>query len=110
MLGRQQLPGIVSWELPYYAVIFTSKLKEESAAYAAMAVQMEALCKEQSGFLGMDHARSEMGITVCYWDSLASIEDWKINKVHLQAQVLGKNVWYQSYVVRICKIEKEYGK
>lgn len=97
------------WELPYYAVIFTSKLHEESEAYAAMAAQMEALCKEQSGFLGMDHARSEMGITVCYWDSLASIENWKNHKLHLKAQEMGKNVWYQSYAVRICKVEKEYG-
>ena len=96
-------------KLPYYAVIFTSKLREESTSYSAMAAQMEALCKEQIGFLGMDHARSDIGITVCYWDSLASIEDWKNNKLHLQAQAQGKAEWYQSYNVKICKVEKEYG-
>ncbi len=100
----------MSWDLPYYAVVFTSELKEESESYSQMAIHMEALCKEQDGFLGMDHARSEKGITVCYWNSIEAIEQWKNNALHLEAQRLGKDVWYQSYSVRICKVEKEYGK
>jgi heme-degrading monooxygenase HmoA len=99
----------MDWALPYYAVIFTSELREENADYSKMAAQMEELCKKQPGFLGMDHARSEKGITVCYWESLESIANWKNNALHQEAQHLGKNEWYKSYSVRICKVEKSYG-
>ena len=93
---------------PYYAVIFTSTLSEQKKGYDAMANTMELLAKQQPGFLGMDTARSEMGITISYWEDLNAIALWKSNLDHKNAQKLGKEKWYQTYKVRICRVEKEY--
>jgi len=93
---------------PYYAVIFTSLLSENTEGYLEMATQIENLAKQQSGFLGMDSAREEIGITISYWESLDAIKIWKSNVDHLVAQKQGKKKWYLSYKVRICKVEREY--
>ena len=93
---------------PYYAVIFTSIQKESIEGYSEMAEKMEVLAKQQPGFLGMDSARNNIGITVSYWDSLESIKNWKQQTDHLQAQLKGKQDWYHWYNVKICKVEREY--
>ena len=94
---------------PYYAVIFTSTRTEGNNGYSEMAASMENLARKQAGFLGVDSAREEIGITVSYWDSLEAIKAWKSQTDHLTAQSLGKEKWYESYHVRIAKVEKEYG-
>jgi len=93
---------------PYYAVIFTNVQTLELEGYAEMAAAMEALAKMQPGYLGMEHARESIGITISYWKSLEAIAQWKSNLDHQQAQTQGKAKWYESYSVRICKVEKEY--
>jgi heme-degrading monooxygenase HmoA len=95
-------------KLPYYAVIFTSKRTSLDDGYGEMAQKMIDLAKEQMGFLGVDSARNEIGITVSYWESLTAISNWKNNMDHLDAQEKGKQKWYENYTVRIAKVEKEY--
>ena len=75
-----------------------------------MAKRMNELTAEQQGFLGIDSARNEngFGITVCYWDSIEAIKNWKTNNEHQYAQQMGKKEWYESYSVRIAKVEHEY--
>ncbi len=94
--------------MSYYAVIFTSLLSEDTDGYQAMAQQMEALAKQQPGYLGFESARDGLGIAVSYWESLDAIQQWKQNLDHLQAQNLGRERWYQWYKTRICKVEREY--
>ena len=91
----------------YFAVIFTSTMKNTDG-YTEMAVEMERLARKQDGFLGVESAREEIGITVSYWKDLESIKKWKTNVDHLQAQKLGSSKWYESYSVRIAKVEREY--
>ena len=93
---------------PYYAVIFTSTQTETIEGYSEMAVKMENLAKQQKGFIGIDSARNEVGITVSYWESLEAIKNWKANTDHLFAQQKGREQWYNWYNVRICKVEREY--
>ncbi|WP_353776938.1 DUF4188 domain-containing protein [Winogradskyella sp. 3972H.M.0a.05] len=93
---------------PYYAVIFTSTLVKPSEVYNAMAQRMAELSKQQPGFISMDSARSDVGITICYWESLEAIEHWKRNAEHREAQHRGITEWYKYYNVRICKVEREY--
>lgn len=93
---------------PYYAVIFTNLQTDQIEGYSEMADRMEALAKQQPGYLGIEHARSEMGITVSYWQSLDDIKNWKANLDHLEAQQLGRENWYSWYKTRICKVEREY--
>jgi len=92
----------------YYAVIFTSKRTQQEDGYNETSAQMELLAKKQPGFLGIESARNEIGITISYWDSLEAIKNWKQNAEHLYAQKNGKEKWYSKYHVRICKVEREY--
>ncbi|WP_396161840.1 antibiotic biosynthesis monooxygenase family protein [Flavobacterium sp.] len=92
----------------YYAVIFTSTRTEVEAGYAEMAIKMVELAKAQPGYIGMESARSEIGITVSYWESLEAIKNWKANMEHLEAQEKGRTAWYKNYKVRIAKVEREY--
>jgi len=93
---------------PYYAVIFTSVRTNVEQGYAEMANLMVDMAKQQDGFLGVESARNEIGITVSYWKDLESIKNWKNNVDHLQAQRMGKQKWYESYKVRIALVEREY--
>lgn len=94
-------------EPPYYAVIFTSILQNNNG-YSEIAEEMDKLVKTQDGFLGYESARNELGITVSYWRDLESIKNWKNNSRHLSAQQNGRTIWYQSYKVRICLVERDY--
>jgi len=93
---------------PYYAVIFTSKHTNSIEGYGKMADDMEALAQQQKGYLGIESARQDVGITVSYWENLDAIKNWKQQTDHLYAQQKGRNDWYSWYHVRICKVEREY--
>ena len=94
---------------PYYAVIFTTTLTENLEGYYEMAVRMEELAKQQKGYLGIESARADIGITISYWESLEAILLWKNNVEHTEARNLGREKWYKKYQLRICKVEREYG-
>lgn len=94
---------------PYYAVIFTSLLTNETDGYSEAAKHMTLLAKEQEGYLGIESAREEIGITVSYWDSLEAITKWKNNLEHTVIREKGRATWYKQYQLRICKVEREYG-
>ena len=93
---------------PYYAVIFTSTQTNITEGYAEMATKMEELASKQKGFLGIDSARNDVGITNSYWETLEDIKNWKQQTDHLVAQQKGVSDWYSWYNVRICKVEREY--
>ncbi|NLR94028.1 antibiotic biosynthesis monooxygenase family protein [Flammeovirga agarivorans] len=95
---------------PYYAVIFTSTLTSKTEGYEDMANLMIDLASQQDGFLGVEGAREEVGITVSYWKDLASIKEWKSNTEHQVAQKFGKEKWYDHFITRIAKVEREYSK
>ncbi|MBL4604260.1 MAG: antibiotic biosynthesis monooxygenase, partial [Flavobacteriaceae bacterium] len=58
---------------PYYAVIFSTLLTNNTEGYEETAQRMEKLAKEQPGYLGIESARSGIGITVSYSESLDAI-------------------------------------
>jgi heme-degrading monooxygenase HmoA len=93
---------------PYYAVIFTNLQTDHLEGYWETAQLMEKLASEDPGYLGMDHARDQIGITISYWKNEEAIARWKAQLDHQQAQLLGRSQWYTKYSVRICKVEREY--
>jgi heme-degrading monooxygenase HmoA len=93
---------------PYYAVIFTSVRNSGDEGYSKMADRMVELASKQPGFLGVESAREQIGITVSYWKDLQSIQKWKENSEHKLAQKLGREIWYKSFEVKICRVEKAY--
>lgn len=94
---------------PYYAVIFTSLRTAGDDGYDDMANRMVELAEQSDGFLGIESAREELGITVSYWRDIESIKAWKNNAEHRVAQKKGHENWYSSFKVRISKVERDYG-
>lgn len=93
---------------PYFAVIFSSIRTEIENEYSETAQKMEELTEKVEGFLGLESARNELGITVSYWQDLEAIKEWKNQVDHKVAQERGKKEWYLQYKVRIAKVEQDY--
>lgn len=94
-------------EPPYYAVIFTSLLSEDTIGYNEIAEEMVELGSQQVGFLGIESVRDGLGITVSYWRDLESIKNWRENAKHKLAQKKGFETFYQAFATRICKVERD---
>lgn len=94
---------------PYIAVIFTSHLKAGAIedGYDETAVRMVELAKGQPGYLGIETARGPdgLGITISYWRDEAAIAAWRQHPEHLKAIEKGKSDWYESYQLRIARVE-----
>ncbi len=95
---------------PYYAVIFTAQLSDNTDGYSEMADAMVALAAEQPGYLGVETTRDQsgLGITVSYWADEIALRNWKNVTHHLLAQKLGKERWYSHYTLRVAKVERHY--
>lgn len=92
---------------PYYAVIFSSRLTDKAAGYEETATSMLELAARQDGFLGVESIRQGAeGISISYWRDEAAIKQWRQQADHLLAQQKGRELWYQHYQVRICKVER----
>jgi len=96
---------------PYYTVVFTAKMSEDTDGYETMAGRMVELASAQPGFLGIETAQNPDGssITVSYWRDEASITQWKQNLEHEAAQQAGRERFYAGYTVRVGRIDRDYG-
>lgn len=74
-----------------------------------MSRAMAELAVDQPGFLGIESARDEIGITVSYWADEEAARAWKQVAGHLLAQRRGREVWYSDYRVRVATVHREYG-
>ena len=98
---------------PYYAVIFTSiHTLEEKEEYDTASTRMSELAQNMPGFLGVESVRESngFGITSVYWKDKESIKAWRNHSEHQIVKKRGKAIWYEKYIVRIAKVEKDYGK
>ncbi len=95
---------------PSYAVIFSSRrTAADCAGYAVMADRMVELAAQQPGFLGLESVRGTggQGITVSYWLSLEVIHNSGKHVEHRVAQAAGKARWYETFRLRICRVEHD---
>ena len=92
---------------PYYAVIFTTVKSEDQEGYMEMNARMFALAQEQKGYLGIESAKGEIGISVTYWETLEDIARWKDHAEHRLAQAKGYDKWYKAFATRVCRVERD---
>eukprot|EP00831_Metopus_contortus_P078665 TRINITY_DN7657_c0_g4_i1.p2 TRINITY_DN7657_c0_g4~~TRINITY_DN7657_c0_g4_i1.p2 ORF type:complete len:177 (-),score=34.40 TRINITY_DN7657_c0_g4_i1:408-938(-) len=103
-------PGVTVTDTPkppYYAVIFTSVRTATTLGYDETAARMLELAADMPGFLGVESAREEIGITVSYWKTLDAIRAWQRHPEHRAAQQRGRKDWYVSFTTRVCLVERE---
>lgn len=101
----------VTPEPPYIVVTFSSQRRPSDNGYDDMAVRMGELAAKQPGYLGVESTRDAegFGITNSFWADEGSIRAWKRDVDHLMAQKLGREQWYETYRVRIARVERAYG-
>ena len=98
-------------EPPYYAVIFSSHRDEQPGdGFAETDEHLFALAQGQPGFLGYDTAAADgLGLTISYWENEAAIAAWKAVADHRAAQQEGRARWFDSYIVRVARVDRAYG-
>ena len=98
---------------PYYAVVFSSiNADVDQSEHVAVNARMLELASRYDGYLGFESVRSadRTGITVSYWRDMDSIAKWSRDPEHIVAKRNGQEIWYSHYMLRICKVEREYGR
>jgi heme-degrading monooxygenase HmoA len=95
---------------PYLAVIFTSRrTADDPEGYEAMAARMVELASTMPGFLGIESVRADgLGITISYWTDEDAIRAWHRHAEHRLAQQQGRALWYESFALRVCRVERAY--
>jgi len=92
-----------------YAVIFRAKIAQLDDAYKQTAKRLRELAFGKYGcldFVSMTEGNEEVAIS--YWENTTQIMEWKNDPEHLQAQQQGRDRWYESYRVEVCKVERAY--
>ena len=92
---------------PYYAVIFTTVKSDNQEGYAEMNARMFELAQQQKGYLGIESAKSEIGLSVTYWETMEDIVNWRNHAEHKLAQTEGYATWYQAFATRVCRVERD---
>jgi heme-degrading monooxygenase HmoA len=64
------------------------------------------------GFLGIEPARNGngTGVAAVYFKDLESIDAWAKDPEHRLAKHQGRELWYSHYMIRICRVERAYGR
>jgi len=91
-----------------YVVIFRAKARRFDQEYSELTARMRELALGEFGCLEF-HAVTEGPdeVALSYWPDEESIRAWKANAEHLVAQRLGRERWYESYVIQVAEIKRE---
>lgn len=92
-----------------FVVIFRAKVRSADSEYTTVAARMRELALGQFGcleFTAVTEGQDEIALS--YWPNEESIRAWKSHSEHVLAQQLGRQRWYESYIVQIAEITREY--
>jgi heme-degrading monooxygenase HmoA len=92
-----------------YAVVFSSTRTSVEEGYSSMNDSIFEEIEKEEGYLGHEATRGAdgFGINVSYWKDLDAIDSWRKNTLHRKAKAQGIDKWYESYSIKICKVEYE---
>ena len=92
-----------------FAVIFRAKTGVQDEEYNNTVAKMRQLAFDKYGcvdFIALTEGTDEIAIS--YWQDEASIAKWKRDSQHALAQEYGRSKWYESYLVQVVEIKREY--
>ncbi|CAM4165429.1 MULTISPECIES: antibiotic biosynthesis monooxygenase family protein [Pseudoalteromonas] len=92
-----------------FAVIFKAKTGQQDEHYSKTVEVMRTLAFEKyncQDFIAVTEGEQEIAIS--YWLSQEDIKNWHADSQHSVAQQLGRDTWYDSYVVEVVEILRKY--
>jgi heme-degrading monooxygenase HmoA len=96
----------------HVACIFRSTRNSHSPlAYAEWSERLDQLVATMPGYIGHVSFRDEStgrGVTVSYFESMASLEHWRGDPVHREAQALGRSDFYEEYEIEVVEIVRHH--
>jgi len=99
---------------PYYVVVFTSVNAPDvdHTEHTQMSHRLAKIAESYPGYLGIEPARNAdgSGVSAIYWKDLESIAAFRRDSEHLVAKKRGRESWYSHYMIRISKVERDYGR
>ena len=98
---------------PYYAVVFTSiNANVDHTEHVDMYARLVQRAATYEGYLGIEPARNSdgTGVAVVYFKDQESIGAWAKDPEHQIAKRKGREIWYSHYMIRICRVERDYGR
>jgi len=93
-----------------WVVLFIAKKREDLSGYSKTLDRMLEKVKKLPGFLHLQALSNDegLGITISYWTSRESINEWGADNEHIQAQKRGIVDWYSQYQIVIASIDDYY--
>jgi heme-degrading monooxygenase HmoA len=92
-----------------YVVIFRAKIRRLDDEYSRVAARMHELAIGEFGCLDFQSVtEGNEEVALSYWPDEESIRAWKSHSEHVLAQELGRARWYESYIVQVARIAREY--
>ncbi len=92
-----------------YAVIFRAKPGTQDDEYGKTVARMRELAFDKYGCLDfIAVTEGDQEIAISYWQNEEEIREWKTDSEHFLAQEAGRSKWYESYVVQVVEIKREY--
>lgn len=75
-----------------------------------MSQQLREEVESIPGFLKFENWINEEGysVSLSYWETLASLEKWKMYPKHQEAKERAKWDWYKEYSIEVCEICTSY--
>jgi heme-degrading monooxygenase HmoA len=92
-----------------FAVIFRAKTGIQDEEYSKSVARMRELAFSKYGcldFVAVTEGEDEIAIS--YWENEEAIKQWKKDSEHTLAQELGRAKWYESYIVQVVEIKRQY--
>lgn len=93
-------------------VIFSTKMRADADLneYSRWGERMYELVQQIPGFISVTSNSEPDGgeVTIARFDSEEALKAWRTHPEHLQAQQLGRSVFYESYSIQVCTTVREY--
>jgi heme-degrading monooxygenase HmoA len=97
---------------PHVACIFRSIRNQHAASqYAEWSERMDQLVRTMPGYIGhvsFREASTGCGVTISYFESMASLVNWREDPEHREAQALGRTDFYDEYEIEVAEIVRHH--
>jgi heme-degrading monooxygenase HmoA len=91
--------------------VFRSRLRRgHEEEYTRVAAEMKALASAMPGFVSMKTFTAEDGerVSIVEFASQAGHDAWREHPRHREAQRLGREKFYSSFRIQVCRVERDY--